>query len=248
MNTLGGRIAVITGAGSGVGRAMASAFADQGATLCLVGRTPAALEATAHALDSANATTRCYATDLTQDDEVQALAEHLTNDWDAVDILVHSAGMHAMGRLEVAPVMELDMQYKTNVRAPYLLTQLLLQLLRRRQGQVVFINSSAGLSARGGVGPYAATKHALKAVADSFREEVNADGLRVLSVYLGRTASPMQANIHASEGKPYHPEYLLQPNDVAAVVLNALCLPRTAEVTDISIRPLRKPRSLSSLE
>jgi NADP-dependent 3-hydroxy acid dehydrogenase YdfG len=91
------------------------------------------------------------------------------------------------------------------------------------------------------VGPYAATKHALKAFADSFREEVNAEGLRVLSVYLGRTASPMQARIHALEGKAYHPEYLLQPSDVAAVVLNALCLPRTAEVTDISLRPLRKP-------
>ena len=86
---------------------------------------------------------------------------------------------------------------------PYLLTQSLLQLLRRRQGQMVFINSSAGLSARGEMAPYAATKHALKAVADSFREEVNADGLRVLSIYLGRTASPMQARIHAMEGKPY---------------------------------------------
>lgn len=243
MNKLHGRIAVVTGAGSGIGRAIAGALADQGATLCLVGRTPAALEDTANGLDSANVTTRCYATDLTHDDQVQALAEQLRNDWDAVDILVHSAGVHAMGRLEVAPVAEFDLQYRTNVRAPYLLTQSLLQLLRQRQGQVVFINSSAGLSARGVVGSYAATKHALKAVADSFRDEVNADGLRVLSMYLGRTASPMQARIHAMEGKPYDPEYLLQPNDVAAVVLNALCLPRTAEVTDIRIRPLRKPPS-----
>jgi hypothetical protein len=62
-----------------------------------------------------------------------------------------------------------------------------------------------------------------------------------MSVYLGRTASPMQARIHAAEGKPYHPESLLQPSDVAAMVLSALCLPRTAEVTDLSIRPLRKP-------
>ena len=91
------------------------------------------------------------------------------------------------------------------------------------------------------MGPYAATKYAFKALADSLREEVNAEGVRGLSVYLGRTASPMQAMIHAIEGKPYHPEYLLQPSDVAAVVLNALCLPCTAEMTDISIRPMRKP-------
>jgi NADP-dependent 3-hydroxy acid dehydrogenase YdfG len=241
MNTLHGQIAVVTGAGSGVGQAIACALAAQGATLCLVGRTLATLQATACNAKYAGGTARCYPTDLTHDDAVQALAEQLHRDWDAIDILVHSAGVYAMGTLETTPVTELDLQYRTNVRAPYLLTQALLPLLRRRQGQVVFINSSVGLTARGQVGPYAASKHALKALADSFREEVNPEGLRVVSVYLGRTASPMQAVIHAMEGKAYHPEYLLQPSDVAAVVLNALCLPRTAEVTDISIRPLRKP-------
>lgn len=241
MSTLHGHIALVTGAGSGVGQAIAVALAVQGATLCLVGRTPTTLEATACSIKKAQAAARCYPTDLTQDGEVQGLAEQLHRDWDAIDILVHSAGVYAMGKLEATSVTELDRQYRTNVRAPYLLTQALLSLLRRRQGQVVFINSSVGLTARGQVGPYAATKHALKALADSFREEVNAEGLRVLSVYLGRTASPMQAMIHAMEGKVYHPEYLLQPSDVAAVVLNALCLPRTAEVTDINIRPMRKP-------
>src|ERR671922_2922680 len=108
-----------------------------------------------------------------------------------------------MGKLETTPGTELDLQYRTNVRAPYLVTQALLPLLRRRQGQVVFINSSVGVTAGGEGGPYAASKHALKALADSFREEVNAEGVRVVSVYLGRTASPMQAAIHAMEGKAY---------------------------------------------
>jgi NADP-dependent 3-hydroxy acid dehydrogenase YdfG len=241
MNTLHGHIAVVTGAGSGVGQAIAYVLATQGAALCLVGRTPATLEATACSVSNTKVATCCYPTDLTHDEAVQALAEQLHREWDAIDILVHSAGVYAMGKLEATSVTELDLQYRTNVRAPYLLTQALLPLLRRRQGQVVFINSSVGLTARGQVGSYAASKHALKALADSFREEVNAEGVRVLSVYLGRTASPMQAMIHAMEGKAYHPEYLLQPSDVAAVVLNALCLPRTAEVTDINIRPMRKP-------
>ena len=241
MSMLHGHIAVVTGAGSGVGQAIACALAIQGATLCLVGRTPSTLEATAYGINNTKIVAHCYPTDLTHDDAVRALAEQLCREWEAIDILVHSAGVYAMGRIETAPVTDLDQQYRTNVRGPYLLTQALLPLLRRRQGQVVFINSSIGLTARGQVGSYAATKHALRALADSFREEVNAEGLRVLSVYLGRTASPMQAMIHAMEGKAYHPEHLLQPSDVAAVVLNALCLPRTAEVTDLSIRPLRKP-------
>jgi short-subunit dehydrogenase len=241
MNALHGHIALVTGAGSGVGKAIADALAAQGAALCLVGRTPATLQATACGLSHTKVVTRCYPTELTSDSAVQTLAEQVGRDWDAIDILIHSAGVYGMGKLEATPVTELDLQYRTNTRAPYLLTQALLPLLRRRPGQVVFINSSVGLTARGLVGPYAASKHALKALADSFREEVNDEGLRVLTVYLGRTASPMQAMIHAMEGKAYYPEFLLQPSDVAAVVLNALCLPRTAEVTDINIRPLRKP-------
>lgn len=72
-------------------------------------------------------------------------------------------------------------------------------------------------------------------------EEVNGKGLRVLSVYLGRTASRMQAAIHKAEAKRYCPDRLIQPEDVASVILNALKLPRTAEVTDINIRSLMKP-------
>src|SRR5262245_52650018 len=107
MNTLHGHIAVVTGAGSGVGQAIASALAAQGATLCLVGRTPATLEATACGAKNAQVAMRCYPTDLTQDNAVQALAEQLHHEWDAIDILVHSAGVYAMGKLETALVTDL---------------------------------------------------------------------------------------------------------------------------------------------
>jgi NAD(P)-dependent dehydrogenase (short-subunit alcohol dehydrogenase family) len=175
------------------------------------------------------------------DEDIEALAAHLQQSCGHLDLLVHSAGVYSMGRIESAPAAELDWQYRTNVRAPYVLTQALLPLLRPRQGQIVFVNSSAGLSARANVSQYAATKHALKAIADSLRAEVNAEGIRVLSVYPGRTATPMQAAVHQIEGRAYHPDRLMQPEDVADVVLNALLLPRSAEVTDIHVRPLAKP-------
>jgi NADP-dependent 3-hydroxy acid dehydrogenase YdfG len=73
------------------------------------------------------------------------------------------------------------------------------------------------------------------------RDEVNDDGVRVLSAFAGRTASPMQAAIHRAEGRAYHPERRLQPEDVAAAIVGALALPRTAEITEIRIRPERKP-------
>jgi NAD(P)-dependent dehydrogenase (short-subunit alcohol dehydrogenase family) len=135
----------------------------------------------------------------------------------------------------------LDRQYDVNLRAPYLLTQSLLPMLRTGQGQVVFINSLVGLNAKGASGQYSATKHALKGLADSLREEVNPRGLRVLSVFLGRTASPMQAAVHQMEGRTYKPELLVRPEDVADLVSSALSLARTAEVTEITIRHSLKP-------
>jgi NADP-dependent 3-hydroxy acid dehydrogenase YdfG len=100
------------------------------------------------------------------------------------------------------------------------------------------MNSSVGSAPE--VGFYSASKHALKAFADTLRAEANPAGVRVLSVYPGRTATPMQESIFAAEGRSYDPSRLLQPEDVAEMVLAALCLPRTAEVTDLHIRPLQK--------
>jgi NADP-dependent 3-hydroxy acid dehydrogenase YdfG len=235
------QVAVVTGASSGIGKAIAVGLAAQGARLCLIGRRRETLEAVAKTALAIAPRIQCHQADLTQDNDIRGLVEYLQRDFRAIDMLVHSAGVLSLNRFDTASVAEFDWQYRTNVRAPYVLTQALLPMLRARQGQVVFINSSVGLNARANVGQYAATKHALKAIADSLRDEVNADGLRVLSVFLGRTATPMQEVVHKMEGKPYQPERLMQPDDVATVVLNALSAPRSVEVTDIHIRPLQKP-------
>jgi NADP-dependent 3-hydroxy acid dehydrogenase YdfG len=157
-----------------------------------------------------------------------------------VHVLVHAAGAIAFGTVGESPVDDFDRQYQVNVRAPYQLTQALLPRMAACRGQVVFINSSAGITARQGVSQYSATKHALRAVADSLRDEVNDRGIRVMSVFLGRTASRMQAAVHDHERRTYRPERMLQPDDVAAMVVAALQLPRTAEVTDLHIRPMLK--------
>jgi NADP-dependent 3-hydroxy acid dehydrogenase YdfG len=231
---------VVTGASSGIGKAIALRLAAQGVELALIGRNREALAGVAEAARGRGARVRCYGADFTQDAELRRLAAQLRQDFAQLDLLVHSAGVHALGEVATAPVEALDWHYQVNVRAPYGLTQALLPLLRSRRGQIVFLNSSVGLEARAAVGQYAATKHALKALADSLRAEVNAAGIRVLSVFLGRTATPLQESIHQQEGKPYAPHRLMQPEDVAAVVINALSLPWTAEVTEIKIRPFLK--------
>jgi len=235
------QVALITGAGSGIGRAIALALAAQGVTLWLAGRVREKLEAVADAARGLGAAVSCVQIDLVRDEPIFDLAVRLQSGLGYLDLLVHCAGEIVLGSLESAAIEHLDRQYRINVRAPYLLTQVLLPLLKARKGQIVFVNSSAALSAGANVSQYAATKNALRAIADSVRQELNPDGVRVLSVYPGRTASPMQAAVHAAEGKHYHPEHLMQPEDVAAMVVSALGLPRTAEVTDLHLRPLRGP-------
>jgi NADP-dependent 3-hydroxy acid dehydrogenase YdfG len=234
------RLAVVTGASSGIGRAIALALARQGVRLCVVGRNSERLGQTVAAAQSFVPVTS-FQLDLTDETSMQHLVEHLKENARKLDILVHSAGMIQQGLFERASIEHLDQQYATNVRAPYLLTQRLLPLLVRARGQIAFINSSVGLSvSRPDIGQYAATKHALKAIADSLRAEVNPQGVRVLSVYLGRTATAMQEALFKQEAKAYRPAKLLQPEDVATMVLAALALPPTAEVTEISIRPMMK--------
>jgi len=227
-------VALVTGASSGIGRALARALAREGALLALVGRRPEALDGV-----GAERVER-YRADLAVDADIEQLAARVGEDFGRLDLLIHSAGAISLGPLESAPVEDLDRQYRVNVRGPYALTQALLPAIKSSRGQVVFVNSSAMFSARAGVGAYAATKAALKALADSLRDEVNGDGVRVLSVFPGRTASPMQEALHEAQGQDYRPERLLQPDDVATAVISALRQPRTAEVTDISIRPFLK--------
>ncbi len=236
---LAGRVAVVTGASGGIGRAVALALSGEGASLCAVGRDRARLSETVTDAQRLSLATS-FQMDLTREHDYEPLVGHI-REAGRLDILIHCAGTFRSAPLEFAALDDLDLQLAVNVRGPYLLTQRLLPLLAAPGGQIVFVNSSAGLSAgRADVGQYSATKHALKAIADSLREELNPRGVRVLSVYLGRTATPMQKAIFRREERTYRPELLMQPGDVASVVVHALTLPFTAEITDISMRPMRK--------
>lgn len=237
--SLRGKVAVVTGATGGVGAAIALALARKGATVFAVGRNHEALDCTLAAVRRYSDGVAC-AVDLTVEEQVRELRSSLEAAG-RTDILVHSAGAFQQNLISDARLEDLDRLYAINVRAPYLLTQQLLSLLISARGQIVFINSSAGLtSRRPEIGQYAATKHALRGIADSLREELNPKGVRVLCVYLGRTATAMQQAAMQAEGKEYVPERLLQPEDVASTIVHALELPPTAEVTDINIRSMYK--------
>jgi NADP-dependent 3-hydroxy acid dehydrogenase YdfG len=240
MGAFSGQTAIVTGATGGIGQAIAARLVTGGASVILVARARSALDQVVRENGWNPNAVRCRPLDLAIEAEIREFATEVDAAHQEVHLLVHAAGTIALGGLGEGRLSDLDTQYRVNVRAPYQLTQALLPHLLRCGGEVVFVNSSAGIQARRGVAQYAATKYALRAVADSLRDEVNERGVRVLSVFLGRTATRMQQSVHAHEQRPYHPERLLQPADVASIVVSALLLPRSAEVTDLHIRPMLK--------
>ncbi|MGH8093086.1 MAG: SDR family NAD(P)-dependent oxidoreductase [Chthoniobacterales bacterium] len=232
------QIFLVTGASGGVGGAIARALGQEGATVCLTGRSRKRLEELAAQLPGKQG--QCYPADLMDESGLEAMAKEILAQNRQLHGVIHCAAIIAMQSFARASVADFERQFKTNVLGPFRLTQLLLPALGFSQGQVIFINSSAGREARAGVGQYAATKHALKAVADSLRDECNSSGVRVCTLFLGSTATPMQAGVRAWQRRSYEPEKLIQPDDVAGMVAAILALPRTAEVTDVIMRPTAK--------
>lgn len=232
----------MAGATGAIGGAIARTLAAEGASLLLLGRDEARLRAIGEELETQGCAVRTLAGDLTGQPAVAQAGASAESLGDGVDLFVHAAGVFRAGPLESAPIEDLDLQFAVNVRAPYLLTRRLLPALRARRGLVVFVNSTAGLGAGAGSAAYAASKHALRAVADGLRAEVNADGVRVLSVYPGRTRGRMQREVCRSLGQRYDAERFLDPADVATAIVDAAALPPSAEVYDLRLRPASKPR------
>jgi NADP-dependent 3-hydroxy acid dehydrogenase YdfG len=225
---------LITGASSGIGAATARELAEAGRTLLLTGRDAEALAGVAAEVEARGATAEAHVADLLRDDAVARLADAMP---DALDALVHSAGIARLGRQEALDVDDLDLQWRVNVRAPFLLTQALLPRLRRAGGLVVFVNSGAGQRARGGWGGYAASKFALRALADALRDEEAEHGVRVSSVYPGRVATPMQRSVRRQEGGAYRAGDYLAPEAVARLIGEVVRTPPPASVPDVSVRP-----------
>jgi NAD(P)-dependent dehydrogenase (short-subunit alcohol dehydrogenase family) len=232
--SLSDAVALVAGASGDIGRAISFDLLGVGAEVFMLGRSMARL---VQPPPPQNFQEKCHfvAADLTDNDAIARVGAEIASR-SRLDVLVLSSGTYE--RSDQPTVFA--RQIAANLMGPYALLQQLLPLIIESKGQVVFVNSSQALRAAAGLGQYAATKHAMKAVADGLRDEVNSHGVRVTSLFLGRTASERQRAIFAAEGRPYPPERLIQPADIAELVLSLLRLPPTSEVTDVVLRPMQK--------
>ena len=244
---------LITGATGGIGLATAELLREHGHDLILSGRSPERLTKIAAqfaaspygqtqgwtlprpgARPAAGDHVRTVPLDLSEPRRIEA-ALAVADLPPTLDGLIHSAGACELGRVADQDADQWIDQLMVNLVGAAELTRLLLPSLRAASGQVVFVNSGSGLRVHPGWGSYAASKHGLKALADALRQEE--PGIRVTSVYPGRTATEMQRRVRAQEGQPYDPADYIAPQTVARAILGALETPADAIVTDVSVRP-----------
>jgi short-subunit dehydrogenase len=211
---------LITGATRGIGRSLVSVLAPSHEVVA-VGRSASALAALP-------VTARIVA-------DLAAPATWELPSFDRLDGIVHCAGLVRPGRVDELPVDAWTAQFAVNVAAAAELTRRVLPALRAASGAVVFVNSGSGQRARAGTVSYAASKFALRALADGLREEEPA--LRVTTVYPGPTATDMQREVQADAGGSFEADRYLRPSTVAELIARALAAPPDAVVTEVSVRP-----------
>lgn len=229
------RTHLITGASSGIGAGLARALHERGDRLVLLARSRARADELAVEYDGAVTVVADLADADSLDDAVLAgLSRH---EIERLDTVLHVAGVVELGTVGDLSTRAWRAHLDVNLLAPAVLTRACLPALRAASGLVLFVNSGAGLTANPQWSAYAASKFGLRALADALRAEEQASGVRVTSVYPGRTATPMQELVHRQEGKDYDPTRWIDPASVVSTVLHCLDLPRDATIPDVTVRP-----------
>jgi NADP-dependent 3-hydroxy acid dehydrogenase YdfG len=216
--------ALVTGASRGIGSAIATALAPTHSVL-LAGRPSSQLEAVAE---------RLGATTLPLDLRDAAAIRKATAALGELDVLVHNAGVSIPGHVGQSTADQWRTTFEVNVVGAVALTLALLPALRQAHGQVVFVNSGSGRKVSPGMASYSASKFALRAFADSLRDDEPA--LRVTTVYPGRVDTDMQRELVAFEGDEYDPSRFLRPETVAEVIANVVATPPDGHVHEVVIR------------
>tara|TARA_Y100001934_G_C12305309_1_gene752102 strand:- start:142 stop:945 length:804 start_codon:yes stop_codon:yes gene_type:complete len=191
------KIALVTGASSGIGKEIAYALARKGAKIALVARNIEALKEVKKQINDKGNVAEIFVQDLQKIDEIQDLVERIRNSFEnSVDLLINSAGIAILGLVENVPYEVYEDIFKVNFFAPLKLIQAVVPDMKNcRGGQIVNITSGVGKRGLPGVSPYCATKFSLNAITESIRVELDPFGIHVLSFSPGLVSTNFQERL-----------------------------------------------------
>jgi len=233
MNSLDGKIALVTGAGRGIGRAIALALAKSGCQVVLTARSVEQLVAVQEEIRAAQGKSVAIQADLTRDDDLESLIQSCGS----IDFLINNAGWGKRAPVVRAKVEDWDQTLRLNLRAPMILAQKLLPaMIEKGAGAVINIGSVSGKTGEANGAAYSASKFGLIGFTQSLYEEVREHGIKVAVILPGFVDTPMIPPV-----KNLDRSKMIQADDVAQAVLYILNAPATACPVEITIRPQRSP-------
>jgi len=224
------KVIVITGAGSGLGRAMALLFAREGAKVILVGRGTEKLEQTAKLISEDEGYADIFTADITSYEEVKQLFRVVKAEYYRVDILINNAGMGRFGELEELSLEDINQVIDTNLKGTIFCSQQALRLMKKEEsGQIINIISTAGKKGKAKESVYSASKFGVSGFTKSLQEDLKGSEVKVVGIYMGGMATPFWQDIREDTTA------FMPPEDVAKVVLDVLNKPKSMILSEVVI-------------
>jgi NAD(P)-dependent dehydrogenase (short-subunit alcohol dehydrogenase family) len=238
MEKLSGKVAIITGGGTGIGRGVALMLSAQGCKVVLCGRRKTPLENTLEVIQEQGGQAATLTADVSNESDVERLVNKARDDYGRIDILVNNAGIGGDGQIHAHDINTWDQVMAVNLRGPFLTARAVLPLMRaQKQGHIINISSESGLEYYEGNGAYGVAKHGLNALGEFIQRENQGFGIRVDTICPGMVITEMTQN---STGLDH--SKCLYPDDIADLV--QWLLTRRANIkigTPILIQTMENP-------
>jgi len=237
MKPLAGKVAIVTGAGSGIGKAVALLLSRSGSRVVLAARNESRLSVVREEIEKGGGEAMVVATDLTRDEELERLVNRAVEKWGSIDYLINNAGWGKHAPVVKAKIKDWDETLQVNLRAPMILAKLVLPtLIQKGGGAIVNIASIAAKMGDANAAAYSASKFGLLGFTQSLYEEVREYGIKVAAILPGFVDTPLipvTAKMDRSK--------MIRPEDVAEAVLFVLNSSPACCPVEITIRPQKSP-------
>jgi 3-oxoacyl-[acyl-carrier protein] reductase len=231
---LKGAVAVVTGAGRGIGRSVATTLARNGATVVLTARSAGELESVKSEIEAIGARAFAISADLTRSDDVKNLFAKVIEQCHRIDVLVNNAGIGRFAPVREMPLEDFDAMWALNMKAVFECTKHALPIMEaQKQGAIINVASLAGKNSFVSGAGYSATKWALLGFARSLMLEEREFNIRVITICPGS----VDTTFSSTKSDPKRSEKILHPQDVADSIMAALMMPDRAMISEIDIRP-----------
>ena len=244
-NKIEGKVVVITGASSGLGEAAARLLSAQGATVVLGARRSDRLQSLANELSSSGGKALAVATDVTHRNQVKRLVDTAAQKFGRVDVMINNAGIMPRAPLERLTIDDWDRTIDVNIKGVlYGIAAALPHMTQQKSGHMMFVSSVAGHKIGPDFAVYAATKHAVRALAEGFRQEVKPYNIRTTIISPGAVATELPDSVTESDIaekiRAYYDEIAIPAESFAQAVIFAMSQPEEVDVNEILFRPIKQ--------